>query len=263
MTEYEALSLSIDSGLAVLTLNRPDKLNALDAQLKKELAIAIRQVGAKTSGVRCLLITGAGKAFCSGADLGESMERGADWDAGASLIETYHPILLELSALKIPVVAAVNGAAAGAGMSIAIAADIVVAAESAYFLQAFVNIGLVPDAGSTYILPRLIGETRARTMMMLGEKVPAQTALEWGMIHSVVPDETLLKAATHIAAKFANGPTVALSGIRSLLQASANNSFSAQLQAEALTQRHASQSNDCVEGVTAFIQKRPPNFSGR
>lgn len=263
MDDYKALTLSLDEGLAVLTLNRPKKLNALNAQLKMELAHAIRYVGSKANGIRCLLITGAGDAFCSGADLSESMERGADWDAGASLMETYHPILLELAALEIPVVSAVNGAAAGAGMSIAIAADIVVAAESAYFLQAFVNIGLVPDAGSTYILPRLIGEARARSMMMLGEKVPAQTAYEWGMIHSVVTDDNMLETATEIAKKFSSGPTVALSGIRKLLEVSSNNTFSAQLQAEALTQRRASQSLDCVEGVTAFIQKRAPNFTGQ
>ncbi len=263
MVNYETLTLSLNDGLAVLTLNRPDKLNALNGQLRKELVHAIRHVGAKDTSARGLLIMGKGKAFCSGADLYESMEQGSDWDAGANLMETYHPILLELAALNIPVIAAVNGVAAGAGMSIAIAADIVIAAESAYFLQAFINIGLVPDAGSTYILPRLIGEARAKSMMMLGEKISATKAQNWGMIHSVVPDEELSESALSIAKKFATGPTVALSGIRKLLAVSSTNSFSAQIQAEALAQRTASQSFDCVEGVTAFIQKRTSNFSGR
>lgn len=263
MVNYETLTLNLNDKLAVLTLNRPGKLNALNGQLRTELVHAIRHVGAKDSGARCLLITGEGKAFCSGADLYESMEQGSDWDAGANLMETYHPILLELAALNIPVVAAVNGVAAGAGMSIAIAADIVIAAESAYFLQAFINIGLVPDAGSTYILPRLIGEARAKAMMMLGEKVSAKKAQDWGMIHSVVSDEKLSQSALSIAEKFATGPTVALSGIRKLLDTSSTNSFSAQIQAEALAQRTASQSSDCVEGVTAFLQKRTSNFAGR
>lgn len=263
MADFDALLLDITDGLATITLNRPDKLNALNSQLKKDLVGAIRQVGSKHSGARCLLICGKGKSFCSGADLAESMENGGNWDAGATLMETYHPILLELAALDIPVVSAVNGAAAGAGMSIAIAADLVVAADTAYFLQAFINIGLVPDAGSTYILPRLIGESRARAMMMLGEKVPAHTAQEWGMVHKVVPEADLLQAARDLAIKFATGPTHALSSIRKLLTASASNNFSGQLQAEAMAQRAASQSADCVEGVTAFIQKRPANFTGR
>lgn len=263
MTTFNALELSVSNGLATITLNRPDKLNALNSELKKELVQAIRIAGAENSEARCLLITGAGKAFCAGADLSESMEAGGDWDAGASLMETYHPILLEMAALKMPIISAVNGAAAGAGMSIAIAADIVVAAESAYFLQAFVNIGLVPDAGSTYILPRLIGEARAKAMTMLGEKVSAKTALDWGMIYDVVPDNQLQEQTKQIALKLAAGPTKTLSSIRQLLAISASNSFAAQLQAEALAQRGAAKSRDCVEGVTAFIQKRPPTFSGR
>jgi 2-(1,2-epoxy-1,2-dihydrophenyl)acetyl-CoA isomerase len=262
MADFKNLTLTISEGLATLTLNRPDRLNALNGSLKSELLAAVRQVGGKHSGVRCLLITGNGRGFCAGADLAEG-GAGSGADLGANLIESYHPLLLELAGLNIPIVSAVNGVAAGAGMSLAISADIVIAAKSAYFLQAFVNIGLVPDAGSTYILPRLIGEARARAMMMLGEKIPAQTALDWGMVYSVVGDDILLEAATKIAAKLANGPTVALSGIRKLMASTSSNSYSAQLHAEAMAQRSAGQTHDCVEGVTAFIQKRKANFSGQ
>lgn len=263
MADYETLLLSIENGLATLTLNRPEKLNALNKQLKSDLLAAIRHISHKHSGVRCLLITGAGKAFCAGADLAENMESGGSRDAGADLMETYHPILLELAELRMPVISAVNGAAAGAGMSIAIAADIVIAADTAYFLQAFINIGLVPDAGSTYILPRLIGEARAKAMMMLGEKVPASKAEEWGMIYKTVPESQLMTEASQVAEKLASAPTQALSSIRELLSSSSNNSFSEQLHAEAMAQRKASRSEDCLEGISAFLQKRAANFTGR
>ncbi|PCI63941.1 MAG: 2-(1,2-epoxy-1,2-dihydrophenyl)acetyl-CoA isomerase [Kordiimonadales bacterium] len=262
MADYETLKLDISGGLATITLNRPDRLNALSAGLKAELLKAVRQIGKPASGVRGLLLTGEGRAFCSGADLAEG-NVGGDADSGANLMDTYHPLILELAALEMPVVSAVNGVAAGAGMSLALAADIVVASKSAYFLQAFINIGLVPDAGSTYVLPRLVGNARARAMMMLGEKIPAETALDWGMIYKVTPDADLMETATALATKLANGPTKALSGIRKLIASSADNGFPAQLQAEALTQRMASQTSDCVEGVTAFIQKRATNFSGQ
>ena len=259
MTDFKDLTLTIQNGLATITLNRPERLNALNNGLKSELLVAVRSVGAKDSGARCLLITGSGRGFCAGADLAE----GARIDPGASLLDTYHPLLQELAGLEMPIVSAVNGVAAGAGMSLAISADIVIAAQSAYFLQAFVNIGLVPDAGSTYILPRLIGNARARAMMMLGEKVSADTALEWGMIYRVVADDTLAATATDLAQKLANGPTKALASIRKLMTSSAGNGFSEQLQAEAIAQRAAGQTADSVEGVTAFLEKRPTNFSGQ
>lgn len=262
MADYETLKLDITDGLATITLNRPDRLNALSSDLKRELAKAVRQVGGKYSGARCLMITGEGRAFCSGADLAEG-GLGAGSDPGANLLDTYHPILQELAALKMPIVSAVNGVAAGAGMSIAISADFVVAAKSAYFLQAFVNIGLVPDAGSTFILPRLIGTARARRMMMLGEKISAETALDWGMIHSVSEDDTLLDDATALANKLAKGPTLALGSIRQLIADSADNSYSEQLFAEAQAQRAAGQTHDCMEGVSAFIQKRDAAFKGQ
>ncbi len=262
MADFKELTLHLDKGLATITLNRPERLNALNAALKAELLTAVRQIAGKHSGVRCLLITGSGRGFCAGADLAEGGALSGN-DMGASLIDTYHPLLQELAELPMPIVSAVNGVAAGAGMSLAIAADIVIAAKSAYFLQAFVNIGLVPDAGSTFILPRLIGDARARAMMMLGEKIPAETALDWGMIYDVVEDSALMETANTLAMKLANGPTLALSNIRKLMASSSTNSFSEQLQAEAMAQRAVGQTHDCVEGVTAFVQKRRANFSGQ
>lgn len=262
MADFETLILEIEDGLATIRLNRPERLNALSNQLKAELLQAIRQVAKPDSGARALLITGEGRAFCSGADLAEG-GMSTDRDMGANLIATYHPILLELAALDMPVISAVNGVAAGAGMSIAISADIVIAARSAYFLQAFVNIGLVPDAGSTFILPRLVGTARARTMMMLGERLPAEKALEWGLVYDVVDDDELAIAAKTLAKKLAKGPTVALSSIRKLMAASHDNSYSEQLTLEAMEQRKAGRTSDCVEGVMAFIQKREANFTGR
>ena len=262
MADYKDLTLDITDTLATITLNRPDRLNALSGGLKAELLAAVRQIGTKDSGVRCLLLTGNGRGFCAGADLADGAV-GPRADPGASLLDTYHPLLQELAALEMPIISAVNGVAAGAGMSLAISADIVLAAESAYFLQAFINIGLVPDAGSTFILPRLIGTARARAMMMLGEKVPAKTALEWGMIYSVVTDEALLDTATTLAQKLANGPTKSLSSIRKLMAASAGNSFAEQLHAEAQAQRAAGQTSDSAEGVIAFLEKRPANFRGQ
>lgn len=262
MADYTTLKFDLTDGLATITLNRPDRLNALSSDLKEELLAALRSIARPDSGARALLITGEGRGFCAGADLAEGGMSG-DRDMGASLTDTYHPFLTEIANLNIPVVSAVNGVAAGAGMSIAISADIVIAAKSAYFLQAFVNIGLVPDAGSTFILPRLVGTARARAMMMLGEKVPAETALEWGMIYDVVEDDALMETATAIAGKLANGPTVALNGIRKLMASSATNDYQGQLGLEAATQRVAGRSEDCIEGVMAFIQKREANFKGQ
>jgi len=261
MPTFETIDFSVENGLATITFNRPERLNALSAKLKSEFLQALRSLSREDSEARALLITGAGRGFCAGADLAEGGNENRDM--GASLADTYHPFLTELANLKIPVVSAVNGVAAGAGMSIAISADIVIAAKSAYFLQAFVNIGLVPDAGSTFLLPRLVGLNRARSMMMLGEKVPADKALEWGLVYDVVEDDMLQVAAKEVATKLANGPTVALGSIRHLLAQSLTNDYQGQLAAEANAQRVAGRTEDCVEGVMAFIQKREAAFKGR
>jgi len=261
MATFDDISLTIEDGLATITLKRPERLNALSTNLKRELLEAVRQVGRPRSGVRCLMIRGEGRAFSAGADLAEG-GLGAGSDPGANLMDTYQALFTELAALPVPIITAVNGLAAGAGMSLALAGDIVIASKSAYFLQAFVNIGLVPDAGSTFVLPRLIGNARARAMMMLGEKIPAETAHEWGMIYAVADDETFAEEATVLANKLAKGPTIALSEIRQLVAASADNGFAAQFQAEAMAQRKAGQTHDCVEGVSAFLQKREANFKG-
>lgn len=263
MADYDNILFSIEDGLATITLNRPDSLNALSSGLKTDLLHAIRRLGKPHNDARALLITGAGRAFCAGADLSGGSMSGTERDLGQSLIDGYHPILLELAALDIPVLSAVNGVAAGAGMSIAISADIVIAAHSAYFLQAFVNIGLVPDAGSTYLLPRLVGSGRAKAMMMLGERLPAEKALEWGLIYEIVDDDMIEVRAKTLGKQLAAGPTKALNGIRQLTAQSLKNNYAEQLQAEAQMQRTMGHTSDATEGVLAFLQKRDAKFQGK
>ncbi len=263
MAAYNNILFTVEEGLATITLNRPDSLNALSAGMLNDLLSAVRESAKPSSDARALMITGAGRAFCSGADLGVDAFDDQDRDLGAALINAYHPILLELSALNIPVISVVNGVAAGAGMSIALSSDIVIAAKSAYFLQAFVNIGLVPDAGSTYILPRLVGAARARAMMMLGERLPAEKAQDWGLIFEAVEDERLTERGVELATALANGPTKALGSIRQLVSQSLKNSYAEQLHQESQMQREAGRSDDCVEGVMAFLQKRPAVFQGK
>lgn len=263
MAEYENIRFNIENGLATITLSRPQALNALSSGLKSDFLSALRIVRSPSSGARALILTGEGRAFCAGADLTQGGMNSEDRDLGRSLMDDYHPILLELANLKIPVISAVNGVAAGAGMSIAISADIVIAARSAYFLQAFVNIGLVPDAGSTFLLPRLVGAARARAMMMLGERLPAETAQEWGLIYETVDDDALMARVQELGQKLASGPTLALGGIRHLVSQSLKNNYAEQLQAEATMQRDMGNTEDCAEGVMAFIQKRDANFQGK
>lgn len=263
MSDYENILFSVEDGLATITLNRPNSLNALSSGLKADLLHALRRLNKPHTEARALLITGAGRAFCAGADLTEGGMGGTERDLGKSLMDDYHPILLELANLEIPVLSAVNGVAAGAGMSIAISADIVIAAHSAYFLQAFVNIGLVPDAGSTYLLPRLVGTARARAMMMLGERIPSDQALEWGLIYEVVDDDMIELRARELGKRLASGPTRALNGIRQLVTKSLKNNYAEQLQEEALMQRQMGSTQDATEGVMAFIQKRDAKFEGK
>jgi 2-(1,2-epoxy-1,2-dihydrophenyl)acetyl-CoA isomerase len=257
---YEHIRLKTSpAAVTTLTIARPDRLNALSGQTVDELRSAVDDSG--RSGARCLLITGEGRGFSSGADLATG--GGLPDDVGASLEKHFNPLLEALFALPIPVVAAVNGPCAGAGCSIALAADIVIAARSAYFLQAFVNIGLIPDAGATWLLPRLAGRARAMEMMMLGERVPAEKALEWGLISRVVDDEALESEAVALATRLAQGPTVALGLIRKLAREAGHVPLSEALAAERAAQREAGETQDFKGAVMAFLQKQQPRFEGR
>jgi 2-(1,2-epoxy-1,2-dihydrophenyl)acetyl-CoA isomerase len=256
---YEHIRLEQSpAAVATITIARPDRLNALSGKTVDELRAAVEESG--SSGARCLLLTGEGRGFSSGADLAAG--GGLPDDVGASLEKHFNPLLEALFELPIPVVAAVNGPCAGAGCSLALAADIVVAARSAYFLQAFVNIGLIPDAGATWLLPRLAGRARAMEMMMLGERVPADKALEWGLISRVVEDEALESEAVALATRLAQGPTVALGLIRKLAREAGHSPLREALAAERVAQREAGRSEDFKAGVAAFLQKRQPRFEG-
>jgi 2-(1,2-epoxy-1,2-dihydrophenyl)acetyl-CoA isomerase len=247
------------AAVATITLARPDSLNALNAAMVDELRAAVESLS--ESGARCLLITGEGRGFSSGADLASG--GGLPADAGLALEKHFNPLVEALFALPIPVVAAVNGPAAGAGCSLALAADLVVASRSAYFLQAFVNVGLIPDAGATWLLPQLAGRARAMEMMMLGERIPAEQALEWGMIARLVDDDELAAEAVALATRLAQGPTVALGLIRKLARNASQLPLSEALAAERLGQRRAGETEDFKAAVFAFLQKRQPRFDGR
>ena len=247
------------AGFATVTLARPERLNALSGQTVDELRAAVEAVGA--SEARCLLIAGEGRGFSSGADLASG--GGLPEDAGAALEKHFNPLMEALFALDIPVVAAVNGAAAGAGCSLALAADIVIAGRSAYFLQAFVNIGLIPDAGATWLLPRLAGRARAMEMMMLGERIDADKAAEWGLISRVVEDEHLASEAVLLATNLARGPTRAFGLIRKLARDAEQLPLGEALAAERAAQREAGQTQDFRAAVLAFLEKRQPRFEGR
>ena len=247
------------AAVATITLNRPDSLNALSAAMLDEIREAVESLAG--SGARCLLLTSEGRGFSSGADLASG--GGLPDDAGLALEKHYNPLIEALFALPIPFVAAVNGPAAGAGCSLALAADMVIAARSAYFLQAFVNIGLIPDAGATWLLPRLAGRARAIEMMMLGERIPAEQAHLWGMIARLVDDSDLESEAVALATRLAQGPTVALALIRRLARESAQLPLSDALAAERIAQREAGATEDFRAAVMAFLQKRQPQFDGR
>ena len=250
-----------DGDVLILTLNRPDRMNAATLGLADLLTAALEDL----DGARAVLITGAGRAFCAGADLSTRAEMtGSRGEASeASLLHHYNPLIQRLTTLPVPVVSAVNGAAAGIGCSLALAADLVLVGRSAYFLQAFVNIGLVPDGGSTWMLPRLIGTARAKAMMMLGERVSGDQAAEWGLIHTCVDDEALMEEATRLAERLARGPTVALAQTRRLIAGASESTLAEALAAEAAAQRVAADSTDAAEGGAAFLQKRPAEFTGR
>lgn len=261
--EFERVKLDIDGNVGVLTLNHPEVMNAVSAEMLGGLMNALDHAEDKKNGVRCLLITGAGRGFCAGANLQPRPEgaRGSG-DAGSVLETLYHPFLRRLRELPMPIVTAVNGAAAGVGMSFALMGDLCMCAKSAYFLQAFRRIGLIPDGGSTWILPRLIGKARAMELSLLGERLPSDKALEWGLINRVVEDADLMPKAMELARDLANGPTVSLRLIRRLYWESTDNSYEEQLNLERQMQRIAGSSSDFAEGVRAFLEKRPAKFKG-
>jgi 2-(1,2-epoxy-1,2-dihydrophenyl)acetyl-CoA isomerase len=255
--------VSKSGGITRLTLNRPDKLNALCRELFEELLAALGEAGADPD-CRVVVLTGAGRAFCAGQELGEEVYRkgGPQPDIGA-IVERYNPLIERLRGLPKPVVAAVNGIAAGAGASLALAADIVVARRSASFLQAFAKIGLVPDCGGTYMLPRLVGDARARGHAMLAEPLPAETAAAWGMIWNAVEDAAFESEIEMLAQKLAAAATYGLALQKQAFNASIGNTLAGQLALERDLQRLAGASPDYAEGVAAFLERRPPRFSGR
>lgn len=256
---YETIQYTVTNAVAVIRLDRPDRMNALSSAMRRELIDAMTKAPEEA---RAVLITGNGPGFCAGQDLGD-VGSFDELDLGRTLREEYEPLLALIYDCKVPTICAVNGAAAGAGANLALAADIIVAGESASFLQAFARIGLIPDAGGTYWLPRLAGHARAMGMSLMAEPVPAPKAAEWGLIWDCVPDEELESRTMEIAGKLAKGPTAAYRLMKQALRSSHQNSLPEQLALEAELQAQAGKTQDFVEGVMAFIQKRPAEYQGR
>ena len=262
---YETVTVERRGGVARILLNRPDALNAWNKQFGVDLLAAVKGAGLDPE-VRAVVIAGAGRGFSSGADLKGGFEPepvGGKPDVHTTLIERYHPIITGIRQMPKPVVAAVHGPAVGIGCSLALCADLILAAESAYFLLAFVNIGLVPDGGSSLFLPARIGFTRAIEMAMLGERVPARQALEWGLVNRVVADDELEPAANELADRLAAGPTASYAGSKRQLNRWVYNGMHEQLALEAEIQQEMARSEDFLEGITAFVEKRPARFGGR
>jgi 2-(1,2-epoxy-1,2-dihydrophenyl)acetyl-CoA isomerase len=267
MSEYETVNVHREGAAATIELNRPDTLNAWNAQLGRDLLAAITAV-AQDDAVRAVVVTGAGRAFSAGADLRDLSGREQRTPEGVPdvrrvLTERYHPIITTIRTMPKPVLAAVNGPAVGIGLSLALAADLVIAAESAYLLLAFVNIGLVPDGGSSLFVPTRVGFARATEMAMLGERVPAAQALDWGLVNRVVPDDAFADEVEALRDRLAAGPTRSYAGAKRQLNHWLYARMEEQLELEADVQQEMVGSPDFAEGVAAFIQKRPPAFGGR
>ena len=263
MATYETVRLDVADGVATLTLNRPERLNSFTVAMHGELRAALDAVDADPA-VRCLVLTGAGRGFCAGQDLADrAVAPGSDaLDLGASIEHYYKPMLLRLRRLRMPTVCAVNGVAAGAGANIPFACDLVFAAKSASFIQSFSKLGLVPDCGGTWWLPRLVGPARAMGLTLLGDKLPAAQAEEWGLIWRAVEDDELMPTALAAARQLATGPTRGYVRTRAAVEASMQLLFEASLDLERDYQRELGRSADYREGVTAFMEKRAPRFSG-
>jgi 2-(1,2-epoxy-1,2-dihydrophenyl)acetyl-CoA isomerase len=261
--QFERTTLDIDGPVAILRMNDPDVLNALSPGMIKGMTEALDVLATQDVPPRCLVLTGTGRAFSTGANLQGRGKNGIVSGAGQTLETVFHPFIRRLRDLPCPIVTAVNGPAAGAGMSVALMGDLVFCARSAYFLQAFRRIGLVPDCGSTWLLPRLIGRARAIELSLLGERLPAETALAWGLVNRVFDDAALIDETMRVAADLANGPTMALGLIRRLYWESPDNSYEQQLDLECRLQRQAGSTEDFREGVTAFLEKRPAKFIGK
>jgi 2-(1,2-epoxy-1,2-dihydrophenyl)acetyl-CoA isomerase len=263
---YETIQLTISDGVANVTLNRPERLNAWNAQFGDELRDALLKDAADPS-VRAVLITGAGRGFSSGADLKDMLEQAMSGqpvpDVGSLLKERYHPIITGIRELPKPVVAAVNGPAVGIGCSLALACDLIWAAESAVFGLAFVNIGLVPDGGSTFLVPAAVGKARAHEMALLGQPITAEQAFEWGLINKVVPDDQLMDEAGALAKRLAAGPTRSYANSKRALNNSILKIMGEQLDLEAQIQSEMAGTADFTEGVQAFVEKRDPVFKGQ
>jgi 2-(1,2-epoxy-1,2-dihydrophenyl)acetyl-CoA isomerase len=260
---YDKILLAKDHGLATLTFNAPDRLNAVSRKMIAEIKSCWEDLAADTS-VRAVLLTGSGRGFCAGADLADpDREVSATADSGAALEKYFNPVIRLMRAIPKPIVSAVNGVAAGVGMSFVLASDIAIAARSASFLQAFARIGLLPDGGSTWFLPRLVGEQRARALAMLAPQIPAEQAKEWGLIWDVVEDGELMKTATELARRLADGPTLSLARIKEAMNRASGNDLGRQLDVERDFQRELGRSEDYKEGVAAFLAKRKPVFKGK
>ena len=262
----ELINFNINkNNVAVLTLNDPNKLNALSIEMISQMHEKIKDINSNKTNARCLVITGEGKGFCSGANLADNkgIEDFSKLDMGSALNSHYHPMLIDLKNLNIPFITAINGPAAGAGCSLAVFGDLIYASNSSYFYQAFKFIGLVPDASSTYVLPRKIGMAKAMELSMLGEKVSSSKALSWGLINGIFKDHLLMREVMKIAEEIAKGPTVAYSLMRKLYWDSLSNDFETQLSAESAAQSIAGKTEDCQNGIISFLQKKKPDFQGK
>lgn len=262
---FSTIEFAIEAGVATITLNRPDRLNSFTEAMHAELREAFATIKASPS-VRCVLLTGNGRGFCAGQDLADATEQaaasGERIDLETAIADNYAPLVTTIMTLEMPVICAVNGVAAGAGANIALAADIVLAARSAAFIQAFCKIGLIPDAGGTWTLPRLVGRSRAMALSLLGDKVSAEQAEQWGMIWRCIDDDVLMTEARKMAEHLAMQPTKGLALTKQAINASENNTLEQQLLLEGQLQGIAGQTSDFNEGVTAFLEKRPAKFVG-